>query len=70
MEINLHGAMTSNTNLILLAAESQDSMWKKINVAIFSDNYWPLILFKTVRESKETMNKMKNIAVMKQKHTA
>lgn len=56
MEINLHGAMTSNTNLILLAAESQDSMWKKINVAIFSDNYWPLILFKTVRESKETMN--------------
>ena len=56
MEINLHGAMASNTNLILLAAESQDSVWKKIDVAIFSDNCWPLILFKTGRESKETMN--------------
>lgn len=56
MEINLHGAMTLNTNLILLATESQDSMWKKMDVAIFLDNYWPLILFKTERETKETMN--------------
>lgn len=48
--------MTLNTDLILLATESQDSMWKKMDVAIFLDNYWPLILFKTGRESKETMN--------------
>ena len=56
VEINLPGAMALNTDLILLATESQDSMWKKMDVAIFLDNYWPLILFKTGRESKETMN--------------
>ena len=54
--INLRGAMTLNTDLILLATETQDRMWKKMDVAIFLDNYWPPILFKTERETKETMN--------------
>lgn len=31
--------MALNTDLILLATESQDSMWKKMGAAIFLDDY-------------------------------